>query len=139
MSNLNKVLLIGNLTRNPEVKEITTTGNTVCNFGLAINRKWKGTDGKQKEEVCFIEVNMFGKRGEAINTYFKKGDAIFIQGRLQFNSWNGATGEKRSMLRVIAEDFQFIGGKKEETPKVIDLDQPMQKKVKKAKKAKKVA
>ena len=137
MSNLNKVLLIGNLTRNPEVKEIST-GTTVVNFGLGVNRKWKGTDGKQKEEVCFVEVNMFGKRGDAINTYFKKGDAIFIQGRLQFNSWNGATGEKRSMLRVIAEDFQFIG-KKEETPKVIDLDQPMQKKVKKAKKAKKVA
>lgn len=117
MSNLNKAFLMGNLTRDPEMR-YTPSGTAIASFGIAINRKWKGADDEAKEETCFVEISMFGKRGEIISENFSKGDPIFIAGRLQFQQWETKDGQKRSALKVVAEDFQFIGGKsKEAAPK----------------------
>ena len=122
MGNLNKVFLIGNLTRDPELR-YTASGTAIASFGMAINRNWKSADGEKKEEVCFVDVNMFGKRAEVINEHFSKGNAIFIEGRLQYQQWETKDGQKRNDLRVVAEDFQFIGGRSESsTPKQEKLD-----------------
>jgi single-strand DNA-binding protein len=110
MAKLNKVFLIGNLTKDPELR-YTPGGAAVAEFGMAMNRTWQGPDGEKKEEVCFVQVVMFGKRAEVINEYFGKGNPIFIEGRLQFNQWETNEGQKRNTLKVVAEDFQFIGGK----------------------------
>ncbi len=112
MSKLNKVFLMGNLTRDPELK-YTPSGTAVVGFGIAINRNWKGQDGETKEEVCYVDINMFGKRAEIINEHFNKGSSIFIEGRLQFQQWETKDGQKRNTLKVVAEDFQFVGGGKE--------------------------
>ncbi len=118
MAKLNKVFLIGNLTRDPELR-YTPSGTAIASFGIAINRTWSGPDGEKKEEVCYVDINMFGRRAEVINEYFSKGNPIFIEGRLQFQQWEAKDGQKRSTLRVVAEDFQFIGGKarKDEEPR----------------------
>ncbi len=108
MANLNKVFLIGNLTRDPELR-YTPNGTAVASFGIAVNRTWSGQSGEKKEEVCFVDINMFGRRAEVINEYFSKGNPIFIEGRLQFNQWETKDGQKRNTLRVVAENFQFIG------------------------------
>lgn len=108
MANLNKVFLIGNLTRDPELR-YTPSGTAVASFGIAVNRTWTGQSGEKKEEVCFVDINMFGRRAEVINEYFSKGNPIFIEGRLQFNQWETKEGQKRNTLRVVAENFQFIG------------------------------
>jgi single-strand DNA-binding protein len=110
MAKLNKVFLIGNLTRDPELR-YTPSGTAIASFGIAINRTWSGQDGEKKEEVCYVDINMFGRRAEVINEYFNKGNPIFIEGRLQFQQWETKDGQKRNALRVVAEDFQFIGGK----------------------------
>ena len=110
MAKLNKVFLIGNLTRDPELR-YTPSGTAVASFGIAINRNWTAQNGEKKEEVCFVDINMFGRRAEVINEYFSKGNPIFIEGRLQFQQWETKDGQKRNSLRVVAEDFQFIGGK----------------------------
>jgi single-strand DNA-binding protein len=86
------------------------SGTAVVEFGIAMNRTWSGSDGEKKEEVCYVDINMFGKRAEVINEYFSKGKPIFIEGRLQFQTWETKDGQKRNALRVVAEDFQFIGG-----------------------------
>ncbi len=110
MAKLNKVFLMGNLTRDPELR-YTPSGTAIASFGIAINRNWSGPDGEKKEEVCYVDINMFGRRAEVINEYFSKGNPIFIEGRLQFQQWETKDGQKRNALRVVAEDFQFIGGK----------------------------
>lgn len=110
MAKLNKVFLMGNLTRDPELR-YTPSGTAIASFGIAINRTWSGLDGEKKEEVCYVDINMFGRRAEVINEYFSKGNPIFIEGRLQFQQWETKDGQKRNALRVVAEDFQFIGGK----------------------------
>lgn len=108
MGSLNKVFLMGNLTRDPELR-YTQNGTAVTNFGIAVSRNWTGPDGEQKEDVCFVDVSMFGKRAEIISEYFSKGNPIFIEGRLQFRQWETQEGQKRNALRVVADDFQFIG------------------------------
>lgn len=110
MSKLNKVFLMGNLTKDPELR-YTPAGTAIVEFGMAMNRDWKGTDGEKKSEVCYVQVNMFGRRAEVITEHFTKGNPIFIEGRLQFNQWETNEGQKRNTLKVVAEDFQFIGGK----------------------------
>jgi len=114
MPNVNIVILAGHLTRDPELK-YTPSETAVCSFGLAINHGWKGKDGEDKTEVCFIDVVMFGKRAETLNKYFKKGGAILVQGRLKLDQWE-KDGRKQSKISVIADSFQFVGdsGKKEE-------------------------
>lgn len=119
MASLNKVFLIGNLTRDPELR-YTPSGTAVASFGIAINRTWTGQSGEKKEEVCFVDINMFGRRAEVINEYFSKGNPIFIEGRLQFNQWETKDGQKRNTLRVVAENFQFIGSQAKKLDDKID-------------------
>lgn len=107
MAQLNKVFLMGNLTRDPELR-YTPSGTAVCQFGLAVNRRYTGRDGEQKEDTCFVEVTMWGNRGVAISEYFTKGRPIFVEGRLKFDTWESPDG-RRSKLSVVAENFQFIG------------------------------
>ena len=117
MANLNKVFLMGNLTRDPELR-VTPSGTTIVSFGIATSRTWSGQDGEKKEEVCYVDIKAFGRRAEVISEYFSKGNPIFIEGRLQFQQWETKDGQKRNALRVVAEDFQFLGGKtkKDEGP-----------------------
>jgi len=115
MANLNKVLLIGNLTRDPELR-YSPSGVAVARFGLATNRVYKGQDGEKKEEVCFVDVVAFGKTAEFCANYFSKGKPIFVEGRLHFNSWETPEGQKRSKIEVQAERIQFMGGPKTEEP-----------------------
>ena len=107
MANLNKVFLMGNLTRDPELR-YTPSGTAVVDFGLAINRTYV-TGGEQKQETCFVDVTMWGKRAVVISEYFTKGKPIFIEGRLRFDTWDSAEG-RRTKLSVVAENFEFVGG-----------------------------
>ena len=109
MANLNKVLLIGRLTRDPETRT-TPSGATVVALGLAVNRTYSRRDsGEKVEETCFVDVEAWGRTGETIARYMKKGRQIFIEGRLKFDSWE-RDGQRRSKLSVTAESFQFIDG-----------------------------
>ncbi len=108
MANFNKVLLIGNLTRDPQLS-YTPSQTAVVDFGLAVNRRWKGQDGENKEETCFVDCRAFGRTAENINKYLTKGRPLFIEGRLTFDSWTAQDGTKRSKHRVTVENFQFLG------------------------------
>lgn len=113
MANFNKILLIGNLTRDPELK-YTPSNIAVVNFGLAVNRKWKDQDGTEKKETCFVECVAFTNAANAINKYVHKGDPIFVEGRLHLDSWLSDDGTKRSKLKVIIQSVQFLGRNKQE-------------------------
>ena len=115
MASLNKVLLIGNLTRDPEVR-MMSNGRPVCNFGLALNRSYKDSEGNRKEEVTFVDVECFGPRAEAVGRFFSKGRAIFVEGRLKLDQWESKEGEKRSALRVVLDNFEFVDSKQEGPP-----------------------
>ncbi len=111
MANLNKVMLIGNLTRDPELRH-TPSGKTVSEIGLAINRTWTNDQGQKQEDTTFVEVTLWGRQAEVVQQYVTKGSPIYIEGRLQLDSWDDKeTGKKRTKLRVIAENFQFLSGK----------------------------
>lgn len=107
MANLNKVMLIGNLTRDPQLTFLPSQ-TPVVEFGLAMNRKYKKQDGTQAEDTCFVDCQMFGKRAETVNKYLKKGDPIFIEGRLKYDAWE-KDGRKHSRIRVFVENFEFLG------------------------------
>lgn len=108
MANFNKVILAGNLTRDPELK-YTPKGTAVAAIGMAINRTWKGEDGQSKEEVTFVDVDAFGRTAEVIAQYLKKGRPILIEGRLKYDTWEDKqSGQKKSKLRVVCESFQFL-------------------------------
>jgi single-strand DNA-binding protein len=107
MANFNKVLLMGNLTRDPQLSYLPSQ-TPVVDFGLAVNRRWTGKDGQAKEEVCFVDCRAFGKPAETINKYLTKGRAVFVEGRLTFDSWTAQDGSKRSKHRVTVENFQFL-------------------------------
>jgi single-strand DNA-binding protein len=112
MANLNKVMLMGNLTRDPQLKYLPNSQNAVVDFGIAVNRKYKLASGEDREEVTFVDVSSFGKQAEVINQYFTKGKPIFIEGRLKLDQWEDKNGGgKRSKLTVVIESFQFIGGR----------------------------
>ncbi|MGO8704899.1 MAG: single-stranded DNA-binding protein [Candidatus Brocadiia bacterium] len=108
MANVNKVFLIGNLTRDPELR-YTPQGTAVGEFGIAINRQWKGPNGEKKEEVCFVDCQAWARGAEIISEYCKKGSSLFVEGRLKLDSWEGKDGQKRSRMRVVVENFQFLG------------------------------
>jgi len=111
MSSYNRVILIGNLTRDPELK-YTAKGSAIAKIGLAVNRKWKSEAGEAKEEVTFIDVDAFGRTAENVGQYMKKGSSILIEGRLRLDQWEDKqTGQKRSRLAVVADGVQFLGGK----------------------------
>ena len=106
MPNLNKVMLIGNLTRDPDVK-VLPSGSTIAEFGMAINRSWV-QEGVKKEEATFVDVVMFGKVGEIAGKWLRKGKAVYVEGRLKLEQWE-KDGEKRSKLRVVGEMMQMLG------------------------------
>jgi len=105
----NKVILMGNLTRDPETRN-TPNGQSVTNFSLAVNRTWKGADGQQNEDVSYIDCVAWGKPGEIIAQYLSKGRAVLVSGRLDQRSWEDKeSGGKRSKIEVVVEDFNFVG------------------------------
>jgi single-strand DNA-binding protein len=109
MANFNKVLLMGNLTRDPEVR-YTPKGTAIATIGLAVNRVWTTESGEKKEEVTFVDVDVWGRQAETIGQYMSKGRPIFIEGRLKLDSWDDKeTGQKRSKMKVVCESFQFLG------------------------------
>lgn len=111
MANLNKVMLIGNLTRDPEIK-YTPKGTAVADIAIAVNRVYTGPDGQKKEEVTYIDVVLWERLAELAGEYLKKGRPVFIEGRLQMDTWDDkATGQKRSKLRVRGEIMQFLGSR----------------------------
>ncbi len=111
MANFNKVILAGNLTRDPELR-YTPKGTAIARIGLAINRRFAGEDGQTREETTFVDVDAFGKQAETIGQYLRKGRPILIEGRLRLDQWDDKqTGQKRSKLGVVMESFQFLDSK----------------------------
>ena len=108
MANFNKVILAGNMTRDPELR-YTPKGTAIAKFGLAINRNWTGEDGQKREEVTFVDVDAFGKQAETIGQYLRKGRPVLVEGRLKLDQWDDKqTGQKRSRLGVVLESFSFL-------------------------------
>ncbi len=112
--NYNKVILAGNLTRDPQLSYMPNQ-KAVVDFGLAVNRKWKGQDGEEHQETCFVDCIAFGKTGENINKYLNKGDPLFIEGELNFDQWTAQDGTKRSKHKINVRNFQFLGGSDQKT------------------------
>jgi single-strand DNA-binding protein len=111
MPNLNKVLVMGNLTRDPEVK-YTPKGTAVADLGIAVNRVYTTDSGEKREEVTFVDVTLWGRQAEVAGEYLKKGRPVFIEGRLQLDTWDDKqTGQKRSKLKVIGEGMQLLGSR----------------------------
>ena len=111
MASLNKVLLIGNLTRDPEIR-YTPKGSAVCDLGLAVNRRYKTESGEWQEEVTFVDVVLWGKQAELAGQYLHKGRPVFIEGRLQMDTWEDkASGQKRSKIKIVCDNMQFIDSK----------------------------
>ena len=107
MASLNKVFLIGNLTRDPELR-YTTSGTGVCGMRMAVNRKYS-VNGEEREEVCYVDVDAFGRQAETCNQYLRRGSQILVEGRLRYDEWDDReTGKKRNRLQVIAERVQFM-------------------------------
>lgn len=110
MASFNKVILIGNLTRDPEMR-YTPKGMAIAKIGLAVNRSWRTESGETKEEVTFVDVDAFGRQAETLAQYMKKGSPLMVEGRLKLDQWDDKqTGQKRSRLGVVVENFQFLGG-----------------------------
>jgi single-strand DNA-binding protein len=115
MANFNKVILIGNITRDPELR-YTPKGMAIAKIGMAINRTWKSETGESKEEVTFVDVDAFGRQAETVAQYLKKGSPLMVEGRLRLDQWDDKqTGQKRSRLGVVMEGFQFLGGNRNES------------------------
>ena len=111
MPNLNKVMLIGNVTRDPEVK-FTPKGTAVTEVGLAINRVYTPEGGERREETTFVDITFWGRQAEIVGEYAKKGKPIYVEGRLQLDTWDDKqSGQKRSKLRVVGEGLQLLGGR----------------------------
>jgi single-strand DNA-binding protein len=110
MASFNKVILLGNLTRDPETR-VTANGNTICKLGLAVSRAYSTRDGERREETTFVDIDAFGKQAEVITKYMRKGRPLMVEGRLKLDQWETNEGQKRSKLGVVLENFQFIGGR----------------------------
>ena len=112
MPSVNKVILIGNLTRDPEVR-YTPKGTAVADIGMAMNRSWTPPDGgERREEVTFVTVTFWGRQAEVAGEYLKKGRPVYIEGRLQMDSWDDKnTGEKRTKLKIVGEQMQLLGSR----------------------------
>jgi len=108
MADLNRVLLVGNLTRDP-VSRSTSGGTVICELGLAINRRFRTASGEDREETCFVDIDVFGRQAEHCVRYLRKGSLAFVEGRLRYDQWEDrTTGQKRSRLKVTAERVQFL-------------------------------
>jgi len=112
VANFNKVILMGNLTRDIELRH-TQGGMAIAKFGMAINRRTSSQSGEQRESTCFVDLTAFGKSAELLNQYVRKGSPLFVDGRLEYSTWESQEGQKRSKLEVIVENFQFMGGSRE--------------------------
>lgn len=111
MANLNKVMLIGNLTRDPEIK-YTPKGTAVAQLGLAVNRVWSNDAGEKQEETTFVDIELWGRQAEIAGEYLKKGRPVFIEGRLKLDSWDDKqTGQKRHKMKVVGEQMQLLGSR----------------------------
>ena len=111
MASFNKVILMGNLTKDPRLASIMS-GSTVCEFSIAINRRYT-VNGQEKEEVCFVDIVVWGRQADSCGKYLHKGSAVLVEGRLKTDSWEDKEGNKRSRLRVAADRVQFIGPRSE--------------------------
>ena len=118
MASFNRVILMGNLTRDPELR-VTPQGTSVCKINVAVNKQIRMSDGGVKDETSFIDVDAFGRQADVIAKYFIKGRPILVEGRLKLDRWETQAGEKRSKLGVILESFQFVGQRSED-----DYSQP---------------
>lgn len=107
MANLNKVMLIGKLTRDPELRYIPS-GASIAEFGIAVNRTWKDKSGNKQDEVTFVDVTAWGRHAELANQYLAKGRSVFIDGRLKLDQWTTQDGQKRSKISVVIENMQFL-------------------------------
>ena len=112
MSNFNKVLLMGNLTRDVELK-FTPSNQAVAQIGIAVNRRYRTKEGEDREETTFVDCEAWGRTAEVMNQYLAKGRPVFIEGRLKLDQWEDKDGQKRSKMKVVVENFQFIGGRPE--------------------------
>ena len=111
MANLNKVMLIGNITRDPEIR-YTPKGTALVELGLAVNRRYTAENGEKREETTFVDVTLWGRTAEIANEYLRKGRSVYIEGRLQLDTWDDkTTGQKRSKLRVVGEEMQMLGSR----------------------------
>jgi len=111
MADFNKAILVGRLTRDPELRYVSG-GTAVCEISLALGRKWKGTDGQMRDETSFVDVVIWGKQGENVNQYMKKGSQLLVEGRLNQERWEDrTTGQKRSKVNVVADRTQFLDSK----------------------------
>lgn len=116
MANFNKVYLIGNLTRDPELR-VTPKGTAICQFGIAVNRQFKDESGAMRDDTTFVDIEAWGKQGETIGKYMTKGRPLFVEGRLKLDQWEDKTsGQKRSKLKVVLENFQFLGSGRDGAP-----------------------
>jgi len=109
MASFNKVLLIGNLTRDVDMK-YTPSGKAVANFGLAVNRAYTDANGEKVEDACFVDIVAWDRLAEVCGDYLAKGRPVFIEGRLQMDSWETEDGQKKTRLKVVAQNIQFLGG-----------------------------
>ncbi len=114
MANFNKIILFGRLTRDPELTYLPSQ-TPVVEFGIATSRKFKGNDGQMREDTCFVDCRMYGKRAEVIQKYVHKGDPLLVEGRLTFDRWEAQDGSKRSKHRVFVESFEFGGGNRQQS------------------------
>ena len=110
MASFNKVILMGNLTRDPEMR-VTPNGHSICKLGLAVSRTFSTRDGERREETAFVDIDAFGKQAEVIAKYMSKGRPIMVEGRLKLDQWESNEGQKRSKLGVVLENFQFLGSR----------------------------
>ena len=126
MANLNKVMLIGNLTRDPELR-YTPKGTAVAELSLAINRTWNNEAGQKQEEVTFVEVTLWGKTAELAQKFLVKGRSVYLEGRLTLDTWDDKeTGKKRSKLKVVADTLQFISDGKNRSESAPDSERSQQ-------------
>lgn len=112
MASFNKVILLGNLTRDPDLR-VAASGAAICKFGLACSRAFTTADGNRREEVVFVDVDAFGRPAEIIAKYATKGKPLLVEGRLRFDQWESQAGERRNKLTIVLETFQFVGARPE--------------------------
>lgn len=115
MASYNRIILVGNLTRDPELS-YTPSNVAVCKFGMATNHKRKDKEGNMKEEVCFIDCTLFGRSGETFKQYMGKGRSVLVEGRLEFQQWTSKDGDKKSKHAVIVDNFTFLGNRGDSGP-----------------------
>mgnify|MGYP005842015687 CR=1 FL=1 len=110
MASFNKVILLGNLTRDPELR-VTAGGSNICKFGIACSRSFTAQDGSKREETLFVDVDAFGRPAEVVSKYMAKGRPILVEGRLRLDQWETQSGDKRSKHTIVLESFQFVGSR----------------------------